>query len=541
MKKSFLIPILTLLFLSLNTMASAQWVTTQLTDNTSPDEYPQINASGQVVWYGFDGSDNEIFFYDGTEITQLTNNSYNDVWPQINASGQVVWVGYDGSDYEIFFYDGSTVTQLTSNTYNDEYPQINASGQVVWQSKGGSDNGPDYEISFYDGSTITQLTDNTVRDEYPQINASGQVVWVGWYGSDYEIFFYDGSTITQLTNNSYRKQYPQINDSGHVVWYGYDGTDYEIFFYDGSTVIPLTDNTDDDKYPQINACGHVVWVGSDATDFKVFYYDGNTVTQLTENTDDDWNPQINDSGQVVWDGYDGNDNDIFLAENDNITCIDLDDYDLSIWDFSATYDESQDNNTLSYTLIQDAKGKITGFGTFDYPSDDISVDVEIKGKVKGKNNIVTLKYKVKGKDAEGNKILDVLKLELDESVPSLVGTAKKICQKGNGCIKSVDDAVSLPVSETMNGEAFLDIESLLDDKGKKLTGSGELILSNGDEYPLSFKGKNNSKKGETKYQLKGDNETTKGIKFKLKIDDGSGSATQVNGKAFGQKLKYKKE
>jgi hypothetical protein len=74
MKKSFLIPILTMLFMSVTTIATAQWVTTQLTDNTSPDEYPQINASGQVVWYGSDGSDNEIFFY-------VSSNTYffNDI------------------------------------------------------------------------------------------------------------------------------------------------------------------------------------------------------------------------------------------------------------------------------------------------------------------------------------------------------------------------------------------------------------------------------------------------------------------------------
>ena len=53
--------------------------------------------------------------------------------------------------------------------------------------------------------------------------------------------------------------------------------------------------------------------------------------------------------------------------------------------------------TLSFILTQDAKGKVTGSGTFEYSSDDISIPFELKGKVKGKNDIVSLKYKVKAK------------------------------------------------------------------------------------------------------------------------------------------------
>ncbi len=47
-----------------------------------------------MVWYGWDGGDYEIFLYSDGVITQLTNNSDSyDGYPQINASGQVVWEG----------------------------------------------------------------------------------------------------------------------------------------------------------------------------------------------------------------------------------------------------------------------------------------------------------------------------------------------------------------------------------------------------------------------------------------------------------------
>ena len=55
-----------------------------------------------MVCEGWDGSDYEIYLYDGTTATQLTDNSYDDYFPQINANGYVVWEGWDGLDEEIF-------------------------------------------------------------------------------------------------------------------------------------------------------------------------------------------------------------------------------------------------------------------------------------------------------------------------------------------------------------------------------------------------------------------------------------------------------
>ena len=90
----------------------------------------------------------------------------------------------------------------------------------------------------------------------------------------------------------------------------------------------------------------------------------------------------------------------------------------------------------------------------------------------------------------------------------------------------------------MTGEAVLSIDAELDENDKKLEGTAELTLYNGDEYSLETKGKYNSKKMETQFQLKGVEESTKGIKIKLKIDEGSDAATFIRGKALGQQLKY---
>ena len=238
------------------------------------------------------------------------------------------------------------------------------------------------------------------------------------------------------------------------------------------------------------------------------------------------------------------------ADNDGIgdacdpdgIAIDLKDYTAPIWDFSGNYEQFLDNATLAYTLAQDSKGKLTGSGKFETSDNSTTIDVEVKGKVKGNKGTVSVKYTVKGKNDAKDKVQNKLKLELSDNETTLDGTQKgKICGKGAKCEKFEDPAVSLPVADDMTGEALVVIETTVDEKGKKLEGDAELILSNGDEYFVPAKGKINDNKGETKYQVKGDNETTKGIKFKITMDDAADNATKINGKAFGQQLKYKQE
>ncbi|MCK4885897.1 MAG: hypothetical protein KAS96_00850, partial [Planctomycetes bacterium] len=85
------------------------------------------------------------------------------------------WYGHDGSDYEIFFYDGTTTTQITDNSYEDQGPQVSGSN-VVWRGA--------EEIFFYDGITTTQLThDGPIHGSYPQIFGS-TIVWDNGLGGE---------------------------------------------------------------------------------------------------------------------------------------------------------------------------------------------------------------------------------------------------------------------------------------------------------------------------------------------------------------------
>jgi hypothetical protein len=281
--------------------------TDQISENSYIDVLPQINVKGDMVWMGGETlSTYEIFLYNATTgtTTQLTNNSYEDSTPHINAKGQVVWIAKppDGTDHEIFLYDGTTTIRLTDNDVEDYGAQVNDLGQVFWIGLAGFD----WEIFRYDNGLTTNFTNNSYQEIEFALNSSGQVAWVASDYNDWEIFFYDGTTKTRLTTNSYTDRDPQINDSGYVVWSAAtdanpSGPPTRILLYNGTETIELPSTDDYNMYPQINDNGYVVWqTGSGESPCSIFLYDGTNTIRITDDSYKFPYPQISTSGDVVW-------------------------------------------------------------------------------------------------------------------------------------------------------------------------------------------------------------------------------------------------
>jgi len=306
----------------------------QLTTNTTNEYRPAISGTS-VVWYATEGSDggtdNEIFYYNGTSTRQLTTNTTNETFPDISSTNiNIVWNGTGGSDggtdNEIFYYNGTSTRQLTTNTTDDLNPRINGT-DVVWYGAGGSDGGTDNEIFYYNGTSTRQLTTNTTQDLYPGISGTN-VVWHGLKGSDggsdTEIFYYNGRSTRQLTTNTTPDSSPVISGT-NVAWNGPGGsdggTDNEIFYYNGTSTRQLTTNTTQEYNPGISGT-NVAWYGTrgsdEGTDNEIFYYNGTSTRQLTTNTTQEYNPVISGTNIVAWYGSGGSDggtdNEIFLAE-----------------------------------------------------------------------------------------------------------------------------------------------------------------------------------------------------------------------------------
>jgi hypothetical protein len=65
---------------------------------------PHINDKGYIVWHRDNGSNSEIFLYNGSTTIRLTDNSFPEAGYQINNNGYVVWHGWNGTSWEIFLY-----------------------------------------------------------------------------------------------------------------------------------------------------------------------------------------------------------------------------------------------------------------------------------------------------------------------------------------------------------------------------------------------------------------------------------------------------
>ena len=156
---------------SLQIFSSSNGQVTQITNADEDSRFSDINSLDQIVWYRYDGSeenDTEIFLYSNGAINQLTNNDIFDKKPRINNSGQVVWEAYDGNDKEIFIYDNGTITQLTDNEINDESPRICNTGQVFWLTREPG------EEDWYYAHIMTTLPGQETRAEPESQEAIGR-------------------------------------------------------------------------------------------------------------------------------------------------------------------------------------------------------------------------------------------------------------------------------------------------------------------------------------------------------------------------------
>jgi hypothetical protein len=214
-----------------------------------------------------------------------------------------------------------------------------------------------------------------------------------------------------------------------------------------------------------------------------------------------------------------------------------------LWDISGDYSDDSMGCTIDYTITQDAKGKITGFGgaSCSIYGVDIDMTFDIKGSVKQRNGIcsVIMNMKFIGTATDGYETLkfkasEKVKAQIDPGAGLIEGTVRvciAIAGYGSYC-DTVAFSVLVPVD--MDGSSQLDFDANL--AGKKLIGTGTLELSNGDTYDFTVTGKYNAKKNQSTLTLKGTG-SAKGCTFKIKVDEGSGDIDSLKAKVLGQCIK----
>jgi hypothetical protein len=217
--------------------------------------------------------------------------------------------------------------------------------------------------------------------------------------------------------------------------------------------------------------------------------------------------------------------------------------DLYVWDISGSYTDDSTGLNISYVLTQDAQGKLTGSGSASCSVAGVDVDIsfDITGSIKqtGGIAIVKMSFKFRGTAYDG---YDTYKFtasakataEINLDSGTVEGTVKvKVSIKGYGS-ESYESPYTLELPPDMDGAFTLDLN--VNEAGRKLQGTGELVLSSGDIYYFSVTGKYNSKTDESSFTLKGDG-SSKGCSLKIKVDESDDSITSLTGKVLGQKIK----
>jgi hypothetical protein len=268
------------------TPGTVQKISTHADNVTGDDFNPQIAADSSgnsyVAWYGRDGSDNEIYWTKvdaaGTPgtvqkvSTHADNETRDDWYPQIAAdpsgNSYVVWYGWDGSDNEIYWVKVDAAgtlgtvqkvsTHADNETRDDRHPQIAAdpsgNSYVTWQGSDGSDNEIYWTKVDAAGTpgTVQKISnhpDNETRYEYvPQIaldtSGNSYITYQSYDGRDDEVYWVavdsagtpgDAEKISTHADNETRDDWkPQIaadpSGNSYTVWQGWDGGDWEVYF-----------------------------------------------------------------------------------------------------------------------------------------------------------------------------------------------------------------------------------------------------------------------------------------------------------------------
>jgi subtilisin-like proprotein convertase family protein len=251
---------------------SVTGTTRQLTDNDYSDLDPVL-SNDYVVWTASVGGRQQVFLYDimaGGDPINISNNSFNNYLPKVSGRN-VVWYAYDGFDNEIYLYSGGTTRRVTNNTLDDRFPQVDGS-RVVWQQHDGTD----WEIALYDipSGTTTLLTSNNTDDTHPDISGNN-VVFERNDGTDLEIYYINlniGPTAQKaITNNTQHDEMPHVYGN-RLVWHSFVNGNWEVFYADlDSNAIPKNLSSDPgyDWYPAVTS-DLVVWRSYRSGNYEIF-------------------------------------------------------------------------------------------------------------------------------------------------------------------------------------------------------------------------------------------------------------------------------
>ncbi len=311
----------------------ASGVTTTLVQGKKSVGSVFLNNSGEVLWeHRDDGAMfSQLYKWNPVsgEIKNITNGFTGFSNIRFNDRGDVVWFGSDGNDFEIFLYSAAqdSYTNISNNDFYDSFwfLSFNNNSDIAWTVY----TDVDTHTMRYDGATgtVKQLTvDNGLWDTNPWLGLNGDVTWQ----AENNIMLYDAATgeVRQLTNDALPRTWGVLDARGDVIWTAQDpnGTDSEIYFYDraADTITAITDNDVDDGYGWVNSHGDIAYISGADTAAEVMFYSNTTkkTTRITNDVLRDANVTLTDNLNLIWHQYDG-DSELMLAQITTTTPLDF--------------------------------------------------------------------------------------------------------------------------------------------------------------------------------------------------------------------------
>ena len=189
---------------------------------------------------------------------------------------------------------------------------------------------------------------------------------------------------------------------------------------------------------------------------------------------------------------------------------------VSLWDISGTYSEDLGGLTVDYTLSVDPAGKITGYGAANYAGSyglGIDTTFHVTGTVSTAGSVtrVTLNMTLKGAGQFQGSTINFSSsirenLEIDTEGFAMVGTTSgnvslSVRGMGNFGEKIPPTEVSLDLPYDMDGTWDLTLNAT--GSGPKITGTGQIILSNGSVHGFTIAGTYAARTDLAKIALKG--------------------------------------
>lgn len=168
-----------------------------------------------------------LYVHDGIDTRLLASMSLNEWNDEADApffdpvsgnydvaDGLVVWVKNDGSDREIYSFDGAQIQPVSNNTYDDKHP-VTSRGRIAWTSVPGTS----YNLMVKDGAGIHRL------DGYHVLNyawSGYNLFWMNRLPNEdwFRVFRYDGRYTAPVGEGDDRplRQYFYVDGQGSAAW-----------------------------------------------------------------------------------------------------------------------------------------------------------------------------------------------------------------------------------------------------------------------------------------------------------------------------------